>query len=285
MKLFTRKSLQVCAVLMAVMIMLAGCAGTASAPQASGTGEKQVMLDYLQGTLGDFAAIDALIADKDLGLMKDTSSGEAVTSETLTKYLGILQGYDSSITSKLDEIQKRDAPNDPDIAFFKAAEMMEFQTTSDILDEYIQLLKYANSLLDMTASLSPLSNVADTTDLQAVYNAFNTAISSAIDKMKAVEAPSFLKSANDAFIGVLGEMNDAVLYLLQSASLNDPVRLNAANYRFDILTRKLSTISSEFGQDMTTREAKIKADVKSIQAENTGLKNWVQKNIDKLNGN
>jgi hypothetical protein len=292
--MFARRSIPALAAVLAALFILAGCAGAAAAPQAnigafalrvSGAGDRQAMLDYLQAAQEDFTVVDTLLGDKDLGLLEeDTSSNEEITSELIDKYLGILDGYDTRVGAQLQELKTRDAPDNPDIAFFKEAELREFETTADIVDEYIQVLKYAGSLLTMGGEMNQLGNV-DTSDLEGTYQTFNTVLGKAIDELKAEDVPSFLKSMNDDFITALGELNDAVLYALQAASINDPVRANSAEYRLGMLTRKIDKISGEAQQDMTDREAKLKTDLKGIKTENDGLRNWVQKNIDKLNGN
>jgi hypothetical protein len=288
MVLLVRRPQMICSLVMVVVLLLSGCSGTnpqltmVSASAVAGADSNAVMVDYLQAAKEDFTSIDELIQDKDLGLLdEDTTGDEAVTVETLQKYLGILSNYDTKISTRLDAIRQRETPNHPDIAAFKASELSEFEMAANVIEEYIQVLKYMKSLINMGAEMDKLGNV-DTTDLEGTYKAISTGITQAIGELRNDDVPTFLLSMNDNMVTGLGEMNDAVLYTLNAAALTDPVRTDSAEYRLGILTRKFTKLSTDAQQDMNDRQTKLKSDVKGIKQTNDGLKNWVQLNIDKL---
>lgn len=281
----------VCSMVLIVLFVLAGCANASVGPApamlsarvlAPVSSEEAQILEYLETAKGDFAVIDTLIEDKDLGLMEeDTGTGEEATAEDVSHYLGLLDTYRKNIEDKLTELKARVTPVNENIAFFKTAEVSQFELADDIVVEYMQVLNYIQSLLKMGEEMDQLSSV-DTTDLEATYKAINQGITKAIEELKANEVPSFLKSMNDNMIASLNEMNDAVLYTLNAAAMNDPVRSDAAEYRMGILERKFTKISADADKDMEDRQAKLKNDLKNIQAVNKSLQKWVQDNIDKL---
>jgi tetratricopeptide (TPR) repeat protein len=280
--------MRICALLLALLFLAAGCAGPASLSSAlalriSTPADGQALLDYLQDAKGNFAIIDTLLGDKDLDLLsQDTSGSDTMSNDEADKYLGLLESYNQKLSTELSGIESRAAPDNADIESFRAAEIAELQKADDIVQEYEQVLKYYKSIMAMSSDMQ-FGNL-DTSDLEGAYKAVHNAIEKAIDDLKSANVPGFLQSTNDTFVGGLGEMDDAVLYYLQAISLDDPVRMSAANYRYDILTRKFDKIGTAFDQDITGREDKLKADLLAIQGENNGLKSWVQQNIDKLNG-
>jgi hypothetical protein len=268
---------------MATFLVLALCAGAASPGPAA---DRQALLDYLNAAADDFAVIDALLADTALDqLYQDTSSGgEEMTSEDIAGYLDVLKGYGSDIEAVLREINMRETPANQEIAYFREAELQEFEMANDIIHEFIQVLKYADSLNSVGEEMGKIGEL-DTADLGMAYQQIHDAITVIINKLKAETVPSFLKSMNDGLISAMEEFDDAVLYMMQAAALDDPVRESASEYRLGMLLRMLSALSEESEKDFAERGKKIQGDLKNIQTENDGMKNWVQQNIGRLNEN
>jgi hypothetical protein len=276
-----RRSLPVCAAVLAALLVFAGCSAAAAVDPAM----KRAELAYLQAAKEDLAEVDSLFADKDIGLLADdSSSSEDVTSESLAKYADLLTSYDTRISDRLDALRTRTAPDNADIASCKAAEIDELEMVDSILKEYIQLMKYAGSILGILGDLGQMDEIAGLSDPEAIYNSFNATINKALETLKGVVVPSFLKSTNETLVTSLNEINDAVLYAMQSAAIDDPVRSDAAFYRIDIWSRGFSKFGDDFLQDILSREATVTGDLKGIQAKNTALESWIQGNIDKLSG-
>lgn len=275
-------------------LALAGCsrAGVVPAPADAASlalavpaaNDKAAMLKYLQTAQEDFAIVDTLLADQDLGLLEepDSSSSEDLTADEVTQYLTKLTDYTTQVKDTMDAIGTRLTPNNPDIAFFTAAELSELQLSSDILGEYTQVLNYYNMMLDVNNGLDKVGDV-NTKDLEGTYKSYNDAITKAIDTLKNGDIPSCLKSMNDNFIAALSDMNDAVLYTLNAYSLSDPLRTASAAYRLGMLTRRVQMIGKGLQDDLIERQKKLLEDAKGIQKTNEGLKKWVQDNIDRLN--
>jgi hypothetical protein len=290
MNMSTRGAVRACAVVLAMLMLLTGCAASvaqadlaAVALRAAGSTDTQDVLDYLTAASGDFEAIDSLLGDQDLGLLEeDSSDGDDLTAESITKYLGILDSHGSAIDSQLAAIKARNTPNNPEISFFREAELLEFETAADIINECKQILIYANSLLNISTEMEQLGSTTNANDPQAAFQALSEGISSVIGKLNTQSVPSFLKDMNDSLISQLNELNDAILYAAQATSITDPVRLSAAEYRMSITMRKVTEISNTSQQDFNERMTKLKADLLAIKTENEGLKSWVQQNITKL---
>jgi hypothetical protein len=285
--------LRACAAAMAVLLALALCSGAAAPPLgnaaaaaygAYGDDGSQVMLAYLNAAEEDLALVDKLLTDRDLGLLEESSDDADMTKEDMETYLGMLEGFATQLDSQMDMIKLRSVPDNPEVAFFVTAEKYDLETSAEIVDEYVQILQYTESMMDVAEGLNQLAN-ADTTDLEVTYELFNNVIGQAVSQLQALDVPSFLKNMNENFIAALSDMNETVTYALQAAYINDPVREAAASYRLGIVSRKLDAVVNELEQDFNDREEKLKSDLTAIQNENDGLADWVQKNIAKLGGN
>lgn len=290
------RRLQTASALVLVMaFILAGCAGNVAAPAnlaaanlavkapAAAPAGAAELLDYLKDAQGDLAVVDKLLADKDLGLTEDvdTSSEDTLTQEEIAQYSALLADYDTQVKSALAAVDGRATPADDQVAYFRAAETSELQLAQDMTEEYIQVLNYYNMMTDVENIMGGLGQV-DINDLEGTYKAYNEAIGKAIDEINGSAIPSSLKSLNDNFVAALVEFNNAVLYMLQALSINDPLRLDAAMYRLGILQRNLDQIGNGLDDDLANRFKKLVADAKGMQQTNEGLKKWVQDNIDKL---
>lgn len=252
----------------------------AAVPAAAGA---KAMLDYLKAARGDLDLIDTIMADKDIGLLDESDSSEEVTQDKLTHYEGILKGYSDQIHDILTGIEERTTPNHPDVEKFVTAEKTAFQTLDSILSEYNQALSYAGVILDVFDSVSSLSNTKET-DLQKIYDAYNAKIKKAVKKLQETKAPSFLESTNQDVINALQQMDDAVLYALNAAAMDDPLRTDSAEYRIGILSRHFDSISKEWAKDLTDRQNKLREDSLAVQKTAKGLENWLDTNIAALGG-
>jgi hypothetical protein len=293
MSFFVRKCKAVCILALVALFALSGCEGPAGVPQAMAQASDQpainsedniAMLAFLQSTLDDFSVIDKCLTDQSFVNMlnTDTTGNDSDYTDPVEQYLGVLGDYDGRVKARLDIIKTREAPDHPDIASFQASEIAEFELTSNVITEFIQILRYNNSVAIMNNDMEEIGSIK-ASDLQGIYNTKSVDITSAIDQLKSQEVPSFLKSINDSMIDALTEMNNAVLYAQDAVKLGDPVRSNAAEYRWGMLVRKFKQVYDEVQQDSAGRKTKLKGDVDGIRKTNGALRDWVQGNIDKLN--
>lgn len=280
------------ALVLVLALAAAGCtapAGRSSAANASmgialmAPANRSEIAKELKAAREDLKIIDELIADEDLGLLEDESSSdsEEITESEVSFYMGILEKYDSRLKQALADIKARPELDNKDMAELRKAEIAQFLLACDVVEEYMQVLHYMQSLLDLAAQMDAIGNVS-ATDPAGMYEEINQAIEKAVGKLKSSEVPSFLQSMNDNMIASLNEMNDAVLYSLIAEEIDDPVRRNGAAYRMGILERKFTRISADANADTEDRMKKLKQDVTTVQQVNEGLSKWVQANLDKL---
>ncbi|MEA4890709.1 MAG: hypothetical protein VB070_14725 [Clostridiaceae bacterium] len=270
-------------------LILTGCVGqnimaAAFEPQViAAASNKAPVLDYLNASLDDLKVIDNLLADADLDLMNQNTADdqEVVTADTITRYLGILAGYQSSVKEVLTAIDSRSTPNLEDLTRFRDSERAMFVLTGDLLAEYEQIMNYSSALITMGTNLESL-NYYDANDLEGTYQTINNALVATVDLLKSQSVPSFLQNMNENLIDALEQMNEAVLYTLQAVALNDPLRIDAAQYRMDILTRHFDKIIGSVDQDMSDRESKLSQEIAKIQTTSNGLKDWVGQNVKQL---
>lgn len=282
------------AILLALVLVLsaAGCGGVTAgnqgtgkngAPAQSETNEKQKIVDYLKAAKNDLTLIDEIMADKELGLLEepDPESEEELTAELIEKYDGILKGYSARVKTTLESIGSRETPANPELRKFKTAETTVFETLDSILQEYIQTLSYAGTILDVTESLEGIENVYET-DLQAIYNAISAGISEAIAKLEKANVPSFIESVNNDFIDALRQADDTVYYALSAVYIDDPLRIDAAEYLLEVFYRRVDRIVQGSVEDMGNRQKQLMEDSREVSKTADGLKRWLETNLTAL---
>jgi hypothetical protein len=248
---------------------------------AGAASDRTAILDYLTDAVGDFTVIDDLLADPDLDLL-ETGSGEGEFDEAMIALLlERLTGFQGSISQVLDQVDRRDVPLQADLKKFQTAERALFQLCQEILLEYEQILHYTALMMTVGKNLESLSYY-DEEDLAGTYETISAALTASVDQLKNSQTPSFLASMNSSLIDALTQMDDAVHYMLYAASISDPLRLNAADYRMGILLRRFDQIVLIVEQDMTDRQGKLMEEVEQIQSLNKGLQRWLNQNISKL---
>ena len=282
---------QALALVLALAFALAGCA------VPSGSGKADISMGFLprmsvtsseisnelKAVRDELRIIDEMIADKDLGLLDDDASSEAseLTKSEVAFYMSILEEYNKRLNEAVSDIKSRKEPENRDMAELRKAETAQFELAGAVVEEYMQVLHYIQSLLDLAEQMEAIGKV-DAANPAGMYEAINKAIEKAVTKLESSEAPSFLRSMNDNMIASLNELNDAVLYSLTAEDLDDPVRRNGAAYRMGILERKFARISADADADTEERREKLKQDIATVQNVNEGLSRWVQANLDKL---
>ena len=281
---------QTCALILALMLVLAGCRSASgsvafaslSAGAAPSPSDRSDIVNALKAAREDLKVIDDLIADGDLGLLEEDNADTAeLTEEDVAAYMEALDKHKGKIQAALTEMMARPELKNEDMSDFRTAEIAQFELAGDVVEEFMQVLHYIQSLLDLADQMDAIGQV-DAADPAGMYEAISQTIDEAIKDLKSNEVPTFLKSMNDNMITSLGEMNDAVLYSLVAEEISDPIRRNGAAYRMGILERKFERISVDAQTDTEERMQKLRDDIKKIQQVNEGLSRWVQDNLDRL---
>lgn len=247
--------------------------------------ENQKIADYLKAARNDLKLIDEIMADRDLGLLEepDSESDEELTAESIEKYDGILKGYSARVKTALENIGSRETPDNPELQKFKTAETSVFETLDSILQEYIQTLSYAGTILEVTESLSGIENVYES-DLQAIYDAVSAGIGKSITKLETANVPSFIESTNKDFIDTLRQADETVYYALSALYIDDPLRIDAAEYLLEIFYRRVDKIVQASSEDMNNRQMQLMEDSREVSKTSDGLKRWLETNLAALGG-
>lgn len=270
-------------------LLLAGCSGqtvmlAAFNPlvDAADSADREQALEYLNLAVQDLTVIEVILADSDLDLLdQGTGSDEELTEPVIERYKTLLAGYRSSVTETQTALDGRMIPDLEDLRLYRDAQSALFVMTDDLLAEYEQILSYSAALMQMGTNLETL-DYYDENDLDATYNTISAALQASVDKLENADVPTFLTYMNKNLTDALKQMDDAVLYMLQAAYISDPLRMNAASYRMDILMRHFDSIVANVDQDISDRQSKLISEVEKISQTKDGLKTWAAQNIDLL---
>lgn len=276
--------------ILACCLLLAGCSGqgvllSAFKPvvAAADSAERDQIVEYLGLAVQDLSVIDTILANSDLDLLdQGTGADEELTVPMIERYTLLLADYRSSVGSTRSAAATRLVPDQASLSLYQDAQDALFGLTDDLLAEYEQILNYSAALMQMGTNLESLE-FYDENDLDATYQTISTAIQESVATLESIAVPTFLTYMNVNLTDALKQMDEAVLYTLQAAYLNDPLRLNAATYRMDILMRHFDGIIANVDQDMTDRQNKLTEEIVKISQTKDGLKTWASQNIDLLN--
>jgi len=243
----------------------------------------EAVVSYLQQTTAALTVMETLLKDPVLDLPEQQTETVTtdVTHDEIAGYQTLLVQYQSDLETALSDLSALTVPDQPELESYREAMVAELQLAVELVLEYAQILAYTDALMTMGENMAALSDVG-TDDLEMMYQAFNDGISAAVETLLNLSVPSFLESTNVSLINALEQMNSAVLYSLNAVYINDPLRMDAAEYRRDILTRRFDIVVSEIDQDMTDRETKLSEDIIRLQETQAGLHAWVDQNLDRL---
>ena len=262
-------------------LLLGSASGTPIA--AAEASEREQVQTYLELALLELETIDAILADSELDLLEKESGGdEELTELQIEHYRQLLTGYRASLSQVLSGLDSRQVPGLADLHLHRGAQQALFQATDDLLAEYEQILGYTAALLQMSISLENMAYY-DENDLDATYQTISGAIQEALDSLSAADVPTFLTYVNINLADSLTQLDEAVLYTLQAAYIDDPVRIHAAAYRMDILMRHFDSLVAGIDQDIVGRQSKLIAEAEQIAQTADGLKAWLGQNISLLN--
>jgi len=265
------------------LFILSGCQQNAAV-----MAQRDAYISYLEEAEDDFATVHAMVNDKDLELGDDKEAEETSTEVQLQEFQNVLtkvKDYKSKIDERIGLIGKRDTQKNAELEAFAKSELRCLQLSSEVLEEFGQICNYALAISDVGVQLDSINSLdfTDMQNLEATYKAFSETIKNAKEGLEKSDTPSFFKSANDDMIEVLQELQDSTVYNLNAVIINDPVRQDAGAYRFNqLLVRKMSKVLADYDADVERRIAKLKEDVNQIKKLDSGLTDWIQKNLKAL---
>lgn len=276
--------------ILAFSLLLAGCSGqtvmlAAFNPvvDAADSADREQVHEYLNLAVQDLTVIEVILADSDLDLLdQGTGSDEELTEPVIERYKILLAGYRSSVAETQTALDERAIPDLEVLRLYHDAQRSLFAMMDDLLAEYEQILSYTAALIQMGTNLETL-DYYDENDLDATYSTISASLQDSVDRLEQADVPTFLTYMNRNLTDALKQMDEAVLYMLQAAYISDPLRLNAASYRMDILMRRFDSIVANVDQDISDRQSKLINEVEKISQTKDGLKAWATQNIDLLN--
>ncbi len=263
------RALAFCVAVLLLAALLAACGGGPTSAEKA----------YLETARRTFAPVEDLLADAELDMLEvGSGDGGDVTAEEIAHYADLLTAYRDRIGNAIDGLESEKTPAQKDLAAFHAAQLERLSATRAIVEEYLSVLDYTAALLQVGAALAVMQETPSD-DLEAYCQAVNEALSGGVGVLEALDVPSFLENTNRRLTGDLKEMNDAVLYMLEAAYYADPLQLDAAGYRMEILGRRLDATLTGIDADMTERESALTDALKKIQSDEKALSEWVDENL------
>lgn len=147
----------------------------------------------------------------------------------------------------------------------------------DVIAELQGIMDYVAALTEAASRLGSASD-ADVTKLQE-------AIASTSEAMKSITPPSFLQYMHAGLKDAINKLGEDLQYLLQSAQINDPLRMNAGTYQISVIERQTSKLMEEASKALDRRKSKIESDIGNTQTLLETMRAWVESNSTALQKN
>ena len=224
--------------------------------------DKEELKNYISMVIKDFDTITQILQDEEsFGEITDSELIETIITDILDAIEGIIS-----------EVNLRMVPNHDEFVKFHDAQYALLNLTNEVFQEYDQVMKYANALIDLGEQLD---NMTDSDDINVIYNEMYNVMDNAVIFLEGLDVPTFLKTMNDSFIEIFKQFNKMIEYNIIASDLLDPIRMDAGEYAMDIIIRELDKITVAAEQDMLDREVKFEEDISSIKDTKDGLIKWL----------
>ena len=244
--------------------------------------DRESVLAHLYAVQSDLAVIGDLLDDPQMDFFSEASDGDdELTVEQMDAMISLSVQHRQAIEQTLQDASARKGPDLPALKQCRTAKLALLTLAAGMLAEYEQVIQYSANLMTIGADLTALSEYDDT-DLARLYETYEAVLTRSASLLRDGPTPSFLQIMNDRLIDALLQMNDAVFYSLLAAELDDPVRLNSADYRLSIIVRRFESIMADVSQDVDSRQQKLMQDAAEIQRVHDGLNQWVNDNISRF---
>lgn len=234
-----------------LVFLLLSCSIIISACSVGGPDKKKITA-YLDAVSPDFEK-----SKEDLAVFDEKFSEDLAG---VTKVLNQIKNSKADFQSGLDKAKKQQVPSEPkELAAFNNSLVQYYTDSIKFLGEYETLLEYAQGLL---GSITPLEKVT-TSDLgrapsiEEIKSVAKTMKSAIVESTMAAEKckpPEYMADSHEKYMGVLkkyGSCTDDMIYALQ---IQDPLRLNSTNYRYGLLSNKLTKIGNEMNNDIENQQ-------------------------------
>jgi hypothetical protein len=142
---------------------------------------------------------------------------------------------------------------------FHNALIQYYNDSIRLFDEYEEVLNYSQDILSSITPLEELinANVDNASSIEEVISTVGSmkdSIDESIALAEKCTLPQYMSDSHNNFLDVLkkyGSSTDDFIYALQ---LEDPLRVNAATYRYELLASKLQHIGDEMNKDIERQQ-------------------------------
>ncbi len=147
----------------------------------------------------------------------------------------------------------------------------------DVIAELQGIMGYA---LTLVQAMKPMANLSNSD-----YGQVSQVFSSVNEQMKAITPPTFLTYLHAGLNDAIADCKEDLDYMMASAQINDPLRLNSGMYRLNVIMRQINTLTDESSKGFDRRKGKIEGDVAQTKAFLEAMQTWVETNAAALQKN
>lgn len=237
-----------------LITVFVGCILLLSSCGTPGAQDDSKAAAYLKAVGSDFeqSKNDLDVFDQDIGSEEDAA-----------KLVSEIESSRSDFQKRLDNVKRQEVPAGiQGIVDFNSS-LVEYYTDSiKMMNEMKEILNYSVEIYNSIAPLEDIMNMdmGDSSSLDEVLYAVDnmkSSVGESIDIAQKCSPPQYMVDCHANFIDALKSFNDATDDFVYALQLTDPLRINAAAYRYQLIANKLTYIGEDMNNEIEIEQNKM----------------------------
>lgn len=178
--------------------------------------------------------------------------------------LGLAKKSKSDLQAMMENAKKLGVPDNPkELRDFHDMLIEYYNDSIQLTGGYEQILNYS---MELYKSIYPIEKAASTdignspsmSDVMGMMNTIKSSMNQSITIAKSCTPPQYLVSSHANYTDILTKYSSATDDFIYALQLEDPLRINATSYRYELLANKLKYIGDDMSKDIDNQTVKMK---------------------------
>ena len=187
----------------------------------------------------------------------------AENSEQLDELVSTIRQDKEEFEKSLNHANAQNVPTSPDkLKAFHTSLVQYYNDGVKLLNQYEEIAVYSSQIIKITESVEKAASedigaLPSLEEVKTLIKGMKASIDESIVAIQESNPPDYLVYSHNDFLEVMKQFSIASDNLIFALQLMDPLRMNASQYRFDVLANKMIRIGDDIGQDLDNRMVKI----------------------------
>ncbi len=187
----------------------------------------------------------------------------ADNSDQLDELVDTIRHSKETFEKNLNNVNSQIVPTSADkLKAFHASLTGYYNDGIKLLEQYEEIAVYSSEIIKITESVEKaasedIGSLPSLEEVKTLIKGMKSSIDESIVAIQQINPPDYLAYSHNDFLEVMEQFSIASENLIFALQLVDPLRLNASQYRFDVLANKMIRIGDDMDRDLESRMAKI----------------------------